>query len=109
MDQIRQIATMIQEVKDMKESFEGVKAKIVAHIQEGEKVGGVRDRLLLAEKNLEILRQEALDVLNKKIANLEKNIWKGYLFAGFLGAMLGHLTPDVFTMIGKILQMHIGI
>ena len=63
------------------------------HVNEGDKVGGYRDRLLGIEGNMKSLKEE--------ISVIKQGYWKVGLACGFLGALLGKLTPDAVEILAR--------
>ena len=84
MDMVKDMATVKQVVMDMSKSFDDVKARMVSHVHEGERPGGVRDRLLLLEQ---------------EISTIKKGYWKACIVAGVIGGLLADATPEVIKLI----------
>lgn len=61
------------------------------HIDEAERQGGQRDRLVIAEQ---------------EIAALRKSVWKIGITAGFVGALIGNVAPEVISLFVKFLIGH---
>jgi hypothetical protein len=66
--------------------LENITDKVCTHIKEGEKEGGYRDRLLIAEK---------------EICVIKKGYWKACLVSGVIGGLLGKLSPDLLSFLFK--------
>lgn len=61
---------------------------IFKHIDDGEKSGGVRDRVLILERELYAIKQ---------------GYWRIGLLCGFIGALIGQITPDaIITLVSWI-------
>jgi hypothetical protein len=75
----------------MQNTLDSVKDRICLHIDEGEKHGGFRDRVLTLEQTQKALKEE--------IGVIKRSYWKTCLVAGVLGGLLGKLTPDLFNLI----------
>ena len=80
------MATIKQLVNDMHTSFSDVKLRFVGHIQEGEKAGGVRDRLLLLEQ---------------EVAALKKAMWARVIISGLIGGLIGSGSADAIGLFLK--------
>jgi len=78
------------------------------HIEEGEAVGGYRDRLLVCEKEAEVARQVALDT-KKEISVIKKGYWKACLVSGLIGGiiggLLGKIAIQVYEFIVKLITI----
>ena len=61
-----------------------VENKVEKHIDEAEKEGGHRDRLLIIET---------------QVKTMEKNAQKTALFSGLIGALIGKLSPDLINFL----------
>ncbi len=75
-----------------------LKNAIIQHISEAEREGGIRDRVKKLENEVEAVK-----------AAQKKEIIKVGLIAGFIGALLGHLVPDLGFWIIKFLKIHLGV
>lgn len=75
-----------QYIKNQDERWQRIEGKVCRHIDEGERSGGVRDRVLVLEREIGVLKQ---------------GYWKVGLSTGFLGALLGQITPEVLTTLVK--------
>ena len=80
MDQVKDLATVKQTVLDMKNSFDDIKGRMVAHINEGERPGGVRDRL---------------SKLEWEVSEFKKRFWWSSIMGGVIGALIGSGSSDV--------------
>lgn len=66
-----------------------IRNKICKHVDEGEKEGGFRDRLLLLEQS---------------VAELKKAQWTRALVSGLIGGLVGgRLAPEVMNLIIKMI------
>lgn len=86
----------VQIVADMaviRTDLKYIREKICAHVIEGEREGGFRDRLLIAEKEVLVAQRE--------ISVLKQWMWKVCLMAGFAGGLLGKLTPDTLNFLAR--------
>ena len=59
-----------------------IKENTCRHIQEGEGVGGWRDRLLVVEQ---------------ETSTLKKSYWKTCVVAGIIGGLVGNISPEIFN------------
>ena len=59
-----------------------VEERVEKHIDEAEKEGGHRDRLI---------------VIETLVKNMEKNAQRTALFSGLIGALIGKLSPDLIN------------
>lgn len=77
------------------------------HIHEGEKQGGHRDRLILAEKDI-AANTKQIENLWKYISALKKGYWKACLISGLIGGiiggLLGKVSPDFFNLIVRVIK-----
>jgi len=82
-------------------------SRIDSHIDEGEKLGGSRDRIRTVEKDVGVI-QVALENQGIKIDGLAKRIWRTAVIGGIIGGLIGHITPDFFALITAFLKLHLG-
>jgi hypothetical protein len=83
------LATMVERVNALIHSFDEFKDRIAEHIEEGEKTGGVRDRVT---------------ALELEVAALKKVIWKTAIVSGLIGGFISQLTPEAFLFIVGLLK-----
>lgn len=79
----------------IEKSFEDVKARMVAHINEGEKEGGFRDRVRDLEKQAET--QMAV------ISALKKAEWRRVIISGVIGGIVAR-SPEAWNLILNFLR-----
>jgi len=60
--------------------LENMSAKICGHINEGDKQGGFRDRIIILEQEVSALKQAE---------------WGRVIAAGVIGGLIGNLSPDL--------------
>lgn len=90
-EQVKDTAMIKQTVSDLKTSFDEVRDRMVAHITEGEKQGGVRDRV---------------SKLEWKVESIEARFWIPSIVGGVIGALIGSGSSSVIlTFVNWI--MHI--
>lgn len=63
------------------------------HINEADSPGGIRDRV---------------KTLEAEITALKKSIWKIGIVCGFIGALLGNLTPEAVNLFVKLIGLYVG-
>ena len=80
-------------IEEIFRSITELKVSIGSHISEAEKEGGIRDRVRRAEEQVGVIK---------------KGYWKTGLTCGFIGALLGHITPDFGRIIVIFLKAHMG-
>ena len=80
-----QLATDIATIKN---DISYIKAKVCSHVEEGEKQGGFRDRLVIIEQD---------------ISALKKAKWITAVTAGLIGGLVSQLTPEVFEWLIKLI------
>ena len=80
-----------QYIKNQDERWIKIEDKVCRHIDEGERPGGVRERLLIVEQLLKAQRNE--------ISVIKQGYWKVGLACGFIGALLGNIAPEAFRLI----------
>jgi len=73
------IARVEQKLDDIKLSFEEIKSRMVDHINEGERPGGIRERVFAIEKD---------------ISALKKAMWARVSVAGVIGGLIGAGSAD---------------
>ena len=66
-------------------------SKVCKHIEEGEKEGGFRDRLLKAEVDIKFA--------NESLSTIKKSYWKACIVSGLIGGLIGKLTPDMMNLV----------
>lgn len=60
--------------------LENMSSKICGHINEGDKQGGFRDRII---------------ILEQEVSALKKAEWGRVITAGLIGGLIGNLSPDL--------------
>jgi len=86
----------LQTSKDLSElttTLKHISERICQHIDEGERQGGFRDRLLIAERQISEQKEQ--------ISIIKRGYWKVALVSGFIGGLLGKITPDLFNLLIK--------
>lgn len=82
MPQCEEHTQLIADVAVIKNDISYIRTRVCEHIDEGEKQGGFRDRVLVLEREL--------------------GHFKAWIFvAGVLGGLVGKLTPDVISFLLK--------
>lgn len=71
----------------IKSMLSAIQDRMMHHVDEGERPGGYRDRLIVAEL---------------EISTIKKGYWKACIVSGIIGGMLGNLTPDLINAVFKI-------
>jgi len=87
-DQHQDIVTKLAVIQN---TLDTVATRICAHIDDGERPGGYRDRVI----NLEHCHKAN----QSEIAAVKKEYWKTCLMAGVIGGLLGKLTPEIFNFL----------
>lgn len=82
---------LVADIAVIKTDITYIKDKVCSHISEGEEKGGFRDRLIIAEQ---------------QIAAMRSSVWKIGVTAGFIGALLGNLTPEAIILLSKWITGH---
>jgi hypothetical protein len=89
-----------QRISKLEAIFDYFVKRTTDHITEGEKQGGHRDRLTLAEQNIQQTKKE--------ISTIKKGYWKVCIVSGILGGLIARATPDVliplFNFIMKVMS-----
>jgi hypothetical protein len=83
------LATIKQVTNDMHASFQEVKLRFIGHIQEGERPGGIRERVL---------------ILEREVSALKKAMWFRCIVSGLIGGLVGSGAADAISLIVKILM-----
>lgn len=82
--------TLVSDIAVIKNDIKYIKDKVCNHVTEGEGPGGWRDRLVILEQEVKVLRS---------------NIWKIGLSSGVIGALVGNATPEVIKWAAKLLRV----
>lgn len=93
MEQCESHEKLSNNIVKLQTSFDEVKERICNHIDEGEKSGGFRDRLLVIEEAVSVLK---------------KSYWKTAITCGIIGGLLGKVSPDIFNFLVKVAFAHNG-
>ena len=73
----------------LKNDTQYIRNKICKHVEEGEKEGGFRDRLLLLEQS---------------VSEIKKAQWTRALVSGLIGGLVGgRLAPEVVNLVIKMM------
>lgn len=83
---VSDIAVIKTDVSYIKKYIESQDARIAKHIDEGEKQGGFRDRLITLEQQMD---------------NFKKAMWIRVGVAGILGGLIGSGSADVIALFLK--------
>ena len=83
------LAVLNETIKNLKFSFDEVKDKMCEHIHEGEKAGGVRERLTLLEIEVKALKTA---------------IWWRVIVAGIIGGLIGSGSTEAIQQLVKYLM-----
>jgi len=102
MQTIKDAETTKQVVIRLEKSFEDIKARMVVHINEGEKEGGFRDRVRDLEKENERIIKDN-EKMNTVISSLKKADWKRVITAGIIGGIVSR-SPDVWGFLLTLLR-----
>ena len=82
--------TLVADIAVIKTDIKYIKDKICNHVTGGEGPGGWRDRLVILELELKILRT---------------SIWKIGLASGLIGALVGNATPEVIKWVARLFRV----
>jgi hypothetical protein len=77
---------LVADIAVLKDNTNYIRNKICKHVDEGEKEGGFRDRLLLLEQ---------------AVSELKKAMWIRVAVAGAIGGLIGSGSNDVLVMFIK--------
>lgn len=83
-DMVVQLTKIEVIIDNLTKNFNEVKERMVTHIVEGEKPGGIRERV----HDLELL-----------VKRVQTEMWKVAIVSAFIGSLVGQLTPDVVRFI----------
>lgn len=78
--------TLVSDIAVIKNDLAYIKDRVCNHIEEGDKQGGYRDRVVILEQQLSALRT---------------SVWKISATAGFIGALLGNIIPEAIQLLSK--------
>jgi hypothetical protein len=81
--------TLVADIAVIKTDIKYIKDKVCNHVTEGEGPGGWRDRLVILEQEVKVLRS---------------SIWKIGLASGVIGALVGNAAPEVLKWIAGLLR-----
>lgn len=84
---IEKRAQMTADIAVIKENVNYIRLKLVKHVEEGEREGGFRDRLLVLEKEISVLKRE---------------LWAKIIVAGFIGGLVSNATPEAMQIITRL-------
>ena len=84
---VSKVAVLETKLDGIKDSQERVEKIFCKHVDEGEKTGGFRDRLIVVEQS---------------ISTIKKSYWKTCIVSGVIGGLLGKLSPDLFNFLLKL-------
>ena len=87
MDQCEYHVKLVSDIAVIKTNLDYIKNKVCSHVEDGEKDGGYRDRLLIVER---------------EVSALKKAEWSRVLVAGLVGGLIGNLTPDIFGFLIRV-------
>lgn len=80
---VSDIATIKSDVTYIRETLDKQDARMTKHVDEGDKVGGFRDRLI---------------ILEQEIAALKKAMWVRVGVAGAVGGLIGSGSTEAITL-----------
>jgi hypothetical protein len=96
-------AKIEQGLSDFKKSFDEVKQRFIDHIIEGEKPGGIRDRL----KDVEAKGKELKELIDREVSAIKKAMWFRAVVSGIIGGFIVKCTPDMMGAIFKFFLNHV--
>lgn len=76
-------------LKYLTESMNRIEKRVLTHVEEGDRPGGFRDRLLILERDVSIMK---------------KGYWIAAVVGGVIGGMLGSSVPEAFAFIFKVIK-----
>ena len=88
MEQCEYHVQLVTDIAVIKNDLTYIKSKVCSHVEEGEKQGGFRDRLVIVEQD---------------ISALKKAKWITAITAGLIGGLVSQLTPEVFTWLIRLI------
>ncbi len=80
---------LVADIAVIKTDIRYIKDKVCNHVTEGEGPGGWRDRLVILEQEVRMLKS---------------SIWKTGLVSGMIGAFLGNAAPEAIKWITRFLR-----
>lgn len=83
MEHITILPECVEIIKRIDETLERIEKKICFHIEEGEKTGGFRDRVLKLEMDFK---------------EMKNRFWASALIGGIIGALIGSGSGDVLRI-----------
>ncbi len=82
--------TLVADMAVIKTDIKYIRDKVCNHVTEGEGPGGWRDRLVILEQEVRLLKS---------------SIWKIGLGSGVIGALVGNAAPEVIKLVAKLLKV----
>lgn len=86
---------LAEDIAVIKNSLQNIAERICKHIEEGEKTGGIRDKVFVNEN--EIRRIEQMVKENKK------SVWLSGIIGGVIGGLLAKSSPEFFSLLSKVI------
>lgn len=93
-ERVRTEAAMEQHLKNIEENLKSVIERFANHIDEAERSGGTRERMVILETTMSQMAESM-----KKI---EKNMWTMVAAAGLFGGVIGGGGVDVLLKLFKV-------
>jgi hypothetical protein len=78
--------TLSSDIAAIKQDILYIKDRVCTHIEEGEKYGGYRDRLLLIENEFK---------------SFKKSVWYSSILSGIIGALIAIGSKDILLVLIK--------
>ena len=92
-EMVSNVAVITERLSNIVESQERVEKFFAKHVEEGEKAGGFRDRLVVVEL--------AVTTLSKEISALKTAKWITAVVSGLIGGLLSQILPETIELIVK--------
>lgn len=87
-EMVIQTTRLNSSIEGLQRSFDEIKDRMVRHIEEGERPGGIR---------------EQVHDLMGKVSRLERRHWLDCLVAGVIGGLVSNSAPEFFGLLAKML------
>ena len=81
--------TLVADMAVIKTDIKYIRDRVCNHVTEGEGPGGWRDRLVILEQEVRVLKS---------------SIWKIGLSSGVIGALVGNATPEMIRWVAHFLR-----
>jgi hypothetical protein len=97
----RQVSTLNTTLLLLNRTLETLERRMLAHVDEGERPGGHRDRLLRLETEHEQVKDD-IKSNTTRIRALRSELWKVAFIGGVIGGVVGKFATEMIDSVIKI-------